>query len=45
MNWIEFGFGHDTHRKPGKGQLAWFCPACEQPGINVPEKLPNKDNG
>jgi hypothetical protein len=26
-----FGFGHDLHRKPGNGDLAYFCPACPQP--------------
>ncbi|KAG1844776.1 hypothetical protein F4604DRAFT_1937331 [Suillus subluteus] len=32
-----FGFGHDTQEKPGKGDLAWFCPSCPQPGINIPD--------
>ncbi|KAG1732855.1 uncharacterized protein EDB91DRAFT_1238672 [Suillus paluster] len=32
-----FGFGHDTREKPGKGDLAWFCPSCPQPGINIPD--------
>jgi hypothetical protein len=31
-----FGFGHDLDSKPGNGQLALFCPACPQPGINLP---------
>lgn len=30
------GFGHDLNSKPGNGQLALFCPACPQPGINLP---------
>ena len=30
------GFGHDLHRKPGNGDLAYFCPACPQPGVNLP---------
>ena len=30
------GFGHDTLNDPGKGELAAFCPACPQPGINLP---------
>ncbi|KAG1886594.1 hypothetical protein F4604DRAFT_1571859, partial [Suillus subluteus] len=32
-----FGFGHDTREKPGEGDLAWFCPSCPQPGINIPD--------
>ncbi|KAG1802416.1 uncharacterized protein BJ212DRAFT_1449992 [Suillus subaureus] len=32
-----FGFGHDTQEKPGKDDLAWFCPSCPQPGINIPD--------
>ncbi|KAG1845638.1 hypothetical protein F4604DRAFT_1688621 [Suillus subluteus] len=30
------GFGHDTERSPGPGDLALYCPACPQPGINLP---------
>lgn len=29
-----FGYGH-TEKTPGKGDLAVFCAACPQPGINV----------
>src|ERR1700710_345459 len=36
MNRKCFGFGHDMEVKPGAGQLALFCPACPQPGINMP---------
>ncbi|KAM6493319.1 hypothetical protein JOM56_011453, partial [Amanita muscaria] len=32
------GFGHDAQREPGPGELAIFCPACPQPGINLPER-------
>src|SRR5882724_7707625 len=32
-----FGFGHGQSRDPGPGDLALFCPACPQPGINLPE--------
>ncbi|KAG1725161.1 uncharacterized protein EDB91DRAFT_1254899 [Suillus paluster] len=28
------GFGHEK-RKPKAGELALFCPACPQPGVNV----------
>lgn len=31
------GFGHDALNDPGKGDLAIFCPACPQPGINLPK--------
>jgi hypothetical protein len=34
---MQFGFGHDTNVKPENGQLALFCPACPQPGINLPD--------
>ena len=40
-----FGYGHETNKKPGNGDLALFCPACPQPGINLPqgwEKDPQK---
>jgi hypothetical protein len=32
-----FGYGHDTEKTPGNGDLALFCPTCPQPGINIPE--------
>ena len=36
-----FGFGHDTDKTPGNGELAEFCPACPQPGFNIePEWRP-----
>ncbi|KAI6006355.1 hypothetical protein F5J12DRAFT_905770 [Pisolithus orientalis] len=31
-----FGFGHDSEQDPGQGGLALFCPACPQPGIDLP---------
>ncbi|EAU86504.2 hypothetical protein CC1G_10226 [Coprinopsis cinerea okayama7 len=30
------GYGHRTE-EPGKGDLALFCAACPQPGVNLPE--------
>lgn len=33
---INFGFGHDLDKTPGIGNLANFCPACPQPGYNLP---------
>jgi len=32
-----FGYGHDADKKPGNGDLALFCPACPQPGVNLPD--------
>jgi hypothetical protein len=32
-----FGYGHETHKTPGNGDLALFCPVCPQPGINLPD--------
>lgn len=29
------GIGH-TAREPEPGELALFCPACPQPGVNLP---------
>ncbi|KAG2353263.1 hypothetical protein BDR07DRAFT_1310194, partial [Suillus spraguei] len=37
-----FGFGHDVEKEPGKGDLAWFCPACPQHGINLPADWQDK---
>lgn len=31
-----FGYGHDTESPPHNGDLALFCPACPQPGVNIP---------
>ncbi|KAI6017499.1 hypothetical protein EDC04DRAFT_2870101 [Pisolithus marmoratus] len=31
-----FGFGHDMEQDLGDGGLALFCPACPQPGVNLP---------
>ncbi|KAI6127050.1 hypothetical protein F5141DRAFT_1210355 [Pisolithus sp. B1] len=31
-----FCFGHDPGGDPGDGGLALFCPACPQPGLNLP---------
>ena len=34
---ISSGLGHDTNVEPQPGNLAIFCPACPQPGINLPQ--------
>ncbi|KAI6169161.1 hypothetical protein EDD17DRAFT_1503089 [Pisolithus thermaeus] len=31
-----FGLGHDMEQDPGDGELALFCPAFPQPGVNLP---------
>ncbi|KAG0691507.1 hypothetical protein DFH29DRAFT_986263 [Suillus ampliporus] len=36
VNRKRFGFGHDTERSPGPGDLALYCSACPQPRINLP---------
>jgi hypothetical protein len=36
-----FGFGHDRDRTPGPGDLALFCPACPQPGVNLSDNWEN----
>ena len=36
-----FGFAHDRDKKPGPGDLALFCAACPQPGINLPDGWEN----
>jgi hypothetical protein len=38
------GFGHDDSKSPGNGDLALFCPACPQPGINLPENWKKDPN-
>jgi hypothetical protein len=32
----QFGLGHDQDLLLDNGSLALFCPACPQPGINLP---------
>lgn len=38
--WKWFGFGH-RKEIPGPAEMALFCPACPQPGINLPETWKN----
>lgn len=35
---VEFGFAHRPAETPGKGDLAQYCAACPQPGVNMTEK-------
>ncbi|KAH9917630.1 uncharacterized protein B0H18DRAFT_958293 [Fomitopsis serialis] len=32
----QFGYGPQWRGAPGNGDLAHFCPACPQPGVNIP---------
>jgi hypothetical protein len=34
---MEQGLGHQPEEKILDGSMAIFCPACPQPGINLPE--------
>lgn len=36
-----FGYGHTKDKVPGKGDLALFCPACPQPGVNLADDWVN----
>ena len=38
---ISSGLCHETKAEPQPGDLAIFCPACPQPGINLPEEWEN----
>ena len=41
---MENGYGHDTTESPGNGDLAIFCPACPQPGVNIPANWRDDSN-
>ncbi|KAI0915315.1 hypothetical protein AcV5_003820 [Taiwanofungus camphoratus] len=32
---MQHGFGYPSREQPGEGDLAFFCPACPQPGVNL----------
>jgi cell wall-associated NlpC family hydrolase len=34
-NKLKFGFAN-TRREASPGDLAYFCPTCPQPGVNLP---------
>jgi hypothetical protein len=40
---IQAGYGHDTGSPVEPGDLAIFCPACPQPGINLPDDWKNDE--
>ncbi|KIK75853.1 hypothetical protein PAXRUDRAFT_18623 [Paxillus rubicundulus Ve08.2h10] len=37
QNKLAFGFAHDSTVEVKDGDLAYFCPACPQPGVNLSE--------
>jgi len=41
---MQHGFGHEDGTTPSNGDLAIFCPACPQPGINLPVKWEEDPN-
>ena len=38
---VQMGYGHGTEKPVTPGSLAIFCPACPQPGINLPDGWEN----
>jgi hypothetical protein len=40
---MEFGWGH-SDGSPAEGQLAYFCPTCPQPGVNLPDNWREDEN-
>ena len=40
---IQAGYGHNTETPVGPGDLAVFCPACPQPGVNLPDGWKNDE--
>jgi len=41
-----FGVAHDADggKELQPGRMAWFCPACPQPGINLPDNWRDNPN-
>ena len=37
LKWAGYGNDHKTADKVSPGELSVFCPACPQPGVNLPE--------
>lgn len=38
------GLGHENNKELAQGELALFCPACPQPGVNLPAEWANHYN-
>ncbi|KAH9912597.1 uncharacterized protein B0H18DRAFT_889665 [Fomitopsis serialis] len=41
---MQFGFGPKWRGEPGTGDLALFCAACPQPGVNIPDDWDSDPN-
>ena len=41
MAQVNSGLGHETQAELQPGSLAIFCPACPQPGVNLPPEWVN----
>ena len=41
---MEFGWGYYDGSPPPEGQLAYFCPTCPQPGVNLPDDWKEDEN-
>ena len=37
LKWAGYAGGPNKVKDVGAGELAIFCPACPQPGINIPD--------
>jgi len=37
QNRMHSGLGHHDEEQPRDGSMAVFCPACPQPGVNLPD--------
>ena len=42
---IQAGYGYDTAAAIAPGGLAIFCPACPQPGVNLPDSWEDDKRG
>jgi hypothetical protein len=40
---IQTGYGHSAEEPVMPGNLAIFCPACPQPGVNLPNDWENDE--
>lgn len=40
---IQAGYGHCPGSSVQPGSLAIFCPACPQPGVNLPDNWKNDE--
>ncbi|KAF8964535.1 hypothetical protein BDZ97DRAFT_1918967 [Flammula alnicola] len=45
LKWAGYGHNQQDPMQPPPGSLANFCPACPQPGINLPDDWKDDENG